>query len=192
MNISTTQTHILTHTKLITLTLEALYINRFPSKTWYGFCKPPLNHRTSKLLLLDRKYTKALQTHCLKLCQHYRQNFPCNHMYPYTKDTMKFRKSIQHLDKCKLASIDVSFLYTKIPYKDMKSKVLLVALHNKQPMGTYNYPELPNPCRVSRGINSLKNDVFEFNGNYSLQKQRTAMRNKIAPMCTNLHNKPSK
>ena len=40
--------------EIITTKLESLYRNGFLLNNWYQFCKPPANHRTSKLYFLKK------------------------------------------------------------------------------------------------------------------------------------------
>ena len=105
----------------------------------------------------------------------------------YLKDTSDFLKLIETTklpDKCLLASIDVSSLYTNIPHEDRKQSILYYLQANPD---IYAQPEQPLP-EVLAGVIKivLKKNVFEFNNDYYLQIQGTAMGTKMAPAYANL------
>ena len=85
---------------------------------------------------------------------------------------------------CILASIDVSSLYTNIPRdEDIKSALYFLMNHKEQ----YKHPEQPNPEILGELINLvLKNNVFEFNDEFFLQTQGTAVGTNMAPAYANL------
>ena len=103
----------------------------------------------------------------------------------YIKDTIEFINQIKatQLSKHKLASIDVSSLYTNIPHECVQS-----ALHFlKTNPDRYKYPEQPNPDILGELMNLvLKHNVFEFDKKFYLQIQGTAMGTKMAPTYANL------
>ena len=105
----------------------------------------------------------------------------------YLKDTTEFLKLIETTKlppECILASIDVSSLYTNIPHDDGKQNVLYFLQNNPD---NYLRPEQPLPEVLTELIDMvLKNNVFEFNNNYYLQIQGTAMSTKLAPAYANL------
>ena len=85
---------------------------------------------------------------------------------------------------CLLASIDVSSLYTNILHSDGKQSVLYYLQNNPD---NYTRPEQPTPDVLVELIDIvLKNNVFEFNNQYYLQIQGTAMGTKMAPAYANL------
>ena len=82
---------------------------------------------------------------------------------------------------CLLVSIDVSSLYTNIPHKEGIESILHF-LTNKSL--SYEHPEQPNPQIIAELV--LKNNAFEFNEEFYIQKQGTAMGTKMAPAYANL------
>ena len=87
----------------------------------------------------------------------------------YLKDTTDFLKLIETRklpEKCLLASIDVSSLYTNIPHEDGKQSILYYLRTNPD---TYTQPEQPLPEVLAELTEIvLKNNVFEFNNDYYL------------------------
>ena len=116
-----------------------------------------------------------------KWLQPYVKNLPS-----YVQDTTEFINIIEQTkppSNCKLASIDVSSLYTNIPHDEGVQSVLHFLQNNAD---KYKYPEQPSP-EILELINLvLKNNVFEFNEQFYLQTQGTAMGTKIAPAYANL------
>ena len=83
---------------------------------------------------------------------------------------------------CILASIDVSSLYTNIPHVEGR-KYAVEALQN---IATPD-PLQPPPLIIGELIDFvLKNNVFEFDGEFYLQLQGTAMGTKMAPAYANV------
>ena len=81
-----------------------------------------------------------------------------------------------------LASIDVSSLYTNIPHEDGINASVKALKQDQNP-----HPLRPNPELLEEMLNIvLKNNVFEFNGDFFLQLQGTAMGTKMAPAYANL------
>ena len=118
--------------ELINLKLESLLKNGFLLKSWYQFCKPPTKHRTSKLYFLKKIHknpmgiqpivsscdsiTEKISQFVDKWLQPYVKNLPS-----YIKDTTEFINQIEATKLPtyrKLASIDVSSLYTNIPHEE--------------------------------------------------------------------------
>lgn len=102
----------------------------------------------------------------------------------YVTDTTEFINQTEqniHPTHSKLASIDVSSLYTNIPHHEG----IQSALHFlKNSPNTYKYLEQPNPEIIGELMSLvLQNIVFD---KYHLQIQGTAMRTKMAPAYTNL------
>ena len=178
--------------------LRALYENKFLLKHWYEYCKPPTNHRTSRLYFLKKIHktpmgnrpivsscesiTEKISQFVDRWLQPYVQNLPS-----YIKDTTEFINLIEQTTfptKCKLASIDVSSLYTNIPHDEgIKSTLFFL----KTDPNKYKYPEQPTPEVIGELINLvLKHNVFEFNEKFYLQTQGTAMGTKMAPAYANL------
>ena len=105
----------------------------------------------------------------------------------YIKDTTEFINQIEQLKpptNCKLASIDISSLYTNIPHEEGIQSALHFLSSLKE---SCKYPEQPNPEVLGELMNLvLKNNVFEFNEQFYLQIQGTAMGTKMAPAYANL------
>ena len=105
----------------------------------------------------------------------------------YVKDTTEFINPIERTKlptHSKLASIDVSSLYTNIPHNEGFQS----ALHFlKNSPNTYKHPEQPNPEIIGELMALvLQNNIFEFDERYFLQIQGTAMGTKMAPAYANL------
>ena len=84
---------------------------------------------------------------------------------------------------CLLVSIDVSSLYTNIPH-DEGIQSILKFLTDKSL--SYKYPKQPNPHVIAELANIVLKNVFEFDEDFYLQKQGTAMGTKMAPAYANL------
>ena len=184
--------------ELINHKLESLLKNGFLLKPWYQFCKPPIKHRTSKLYFLKKIHknpmgirpivsscdsiTEKISQFVDKWLQPYVKNLPS-----YVKDTTEFINQIEATKlptHCKLASIDVSSLYTNIPHEEGIQSALYFLKNNPD---RYKYPEQPNPEILGELINLvLKHNVFEFDEKFYLQIQGTAMGTKMAPAYANL------
>ena len=80
---------------------------------------------------------------------------------------------------CKLVSIDVSSLYTNIPHHDGLKAALSSLIDHKE------HDPMRPPVQILMSI-VLKNNIFEFNGDYYLQLQGKAMGTKMAPSYANL------
>ena len=134
------------------------------SNTWHEFCKPPLNYRTSKLYFLKKIHknpmgirpivsscdsiTEKISQFVDKWLQPYVQNLPS-----YTKDTTEFINHIENTkfpEKCKLASIGMSSLFTNIPHEEGTQSVLHFLINDPN---TYKYPEQQNPEILGELIN---------------------------------------
>ena len=158
---------------LINNKLELLLKNGFLRKPWHQFCKPPVKHRTSKLYFLKKIHknpmgirpivsscdsiTERISQFVDKWLQPYVKNLPS-----YVKDTTEF---INHIEatklptNCKLASIDVSSLYTNIPHEEGVQSALHFLKSNPD---TYKHPEQPNPEILGELMSLvLKHNVFE-------------------------------
>ena len=103
----------------------------------------------------------------------------------YIKDTNTFANLITQTpvpQDCKLVSIDVSSLYTNIPHHDgLEAALNSLAEHR-------DHDPIRPPIQILRELMSivLKNNIFEFNGEYYLQLQGMAMGTKMAPPYANL------
>ena len=105
----------------------------------------------------------------------------------YLKDSTEFIHLIETTKlptNCFLASIDVSSLYTNIPHNEGIQSTLYYLKNDPE---AYKHPEQPTPEVITELMEMvLKNNVFEFNDNYYLQIQGTAMGTKMAPAYANL------
>ena len=102
----------------------------------------------------------------------------------YVKDTTEFINHIEAtklLANCKLASIDVSSLYTNIATSQRRSSKCPALLEIKSRC-IYKHPEQSNPEILGELMSLvLKHNVFEFDKKFYLQIQGTAMGSKMAP-----------
>ena len=103
----------------------------------------------------------------------------------FIKDSMEFIKLVTTTSipqNSTLVSIDVSSLYTNIPHRD-GIEACIHALNNDQ-----NPDPLRPPVEILTEMLNivLKNNVIEFNGDFFLQLQGTAMGTKMAPAYANL------
>ena len=126
-------------------------------------------------------YEKKIPQFVDKWLQPYVRNLPS-----YVKDTTEFINQIESTQlptNCKLASIDVSSLYTNISHEGVQSSLHFL---KSNPEG-YRYPEQPYPDILGELMNLvLKHNVFEFDEKFYLQIQGTAMGTKMAPAYANL------
>ena len=178
--------------------LKLLRDNGLLKQTWFEFCKPPKQARTSRLYFLKKIHKnpmgiRPIVSSCNSITEPISQ-FVDRWLQPhvkklpsYLKDSTEFLKLIETTEftqHCLLASIDVSSLYTNIPHDDGKQNVLYYLQNNPD---NYTRPEQPIPEVLTELIDVvLKNNVFEFNNKYFLQIQGTAMGTKMAPAYANL------
>ena len=74
-----------------------------------------------------------------------------------------------------------------LTYPGHEGGLLSILYHLKANPENYTHPEQPTPEILTELINIvLKNNVFEFNGNFYLQIQGTAMGTKMAPAYANI------
>ena len=161
-----------------------------------SFCRPPPQHRTAQLYFLKKIHknpmgirpivssVNSITENISKFIDFWLQ--PIVRTLPsYLKDSTTFANLILNTKvptDCILVSIDVSSLYTNIPHTDgLEAATTALADHTEQD------PIRP-PIQILRELMSivLKNNIFEFNGDYYLQLQGTAMGTKMAPSYANL------
>ena len=119
-------------------------------------------------------------------------NFVDFWLQPIVKGLPSYIKDTRHFDdlitltkiptSAILVSIDVSSLYTNIPHHEgVEAATNFLHSHTEQD------PMRP-PIQILRELMNivLKNNIFEFNGEYYLQLQGTAMGTKMAPSYANL------
>ena len=178
--------------------LKALKTNRLIKETWFDFCKPPENPRTSRLYFLKKIHqnpmsTRPIVSSCNSITEKISQ-FVDKWLQPYVKqlpshikDSSDFINLIENTPlptNILLASIDVSSLYTNIPHDEGIQSTLHYLKHSP---GAYKHPENPIPEIITELMSIvLKNNVFEFNEKFYLQIQGTAMGTKMAPTYANL------
>ena len=184
--------------EVITNKLLSLKNKGFLKQTWFEFCEPPRQTRTSRLYFLKKIHKnpmgiRPIVSSCNSITERISQ-FVDRWLQPhvrklpsYLKDMTDFLKLIETTklpEKCLLASIDVSSLYTNIPHEDGKQSILYYLRANPD---TYTQPEQPLPEVLAELTEIvLKNNVFKFNNDYYLQIQGTAMGTKMAPAYANL------
>ena len=106
--------------------------------------------------------------------------------YSHMLDTTEFINQIEATQlptNCKLASIDVSSLYTNIPHEGVQS-----ALHflKTNPEG-YRYPEQPNPDILGELMNIVLKRV-EFDEKFYLQNTGNSHGDQNGPcLCKPIH-----
>lgn len=157
------------------------------------FCTPPAKHRTAQLYFLKKIHknpmgirpivssVNGITENISKFLDYWLQ--PIVRTLPsFLKDSNTFANLIQSTkvpNDCILVSIDVSSLYTNIPHSDgLEAATIALADHADQD------PIRP-PIQVLREL-ILKNNIFEFNGEFYLQLQGTAMGTKMAPSYANI------
>ena len=95
----------------------------------------------------------------------------------YVKDTTHFLKILQDITLDPgdlLVTLDVKALYTNIPHEE--------GLEALETTLTENQQQEPEPGTLTKLASLvLKNNMFQFNNKYYLQKQGTAMGTKMAP-----------
>ena len=191
------QKDISTETKRdITLMLEHLHRAGMLDKNMMEFCMPPNKHRTSQLYFLKKIHKNPMGIRPIvssvnSITENISQ-FVDSWLQPimkslpsFIKDTTDFINLIEAtpLNKeCVLASIDVSSLYTNIPHEEGREAAVRALNRIENPD-----PRQPPPTIVGLLIDVvLQNNIFEFNDNYYLQIQGTAMGTKMAPAYANI------
>ena len=178
--------------------LDKLKHQGFLQNQWYEFCYPPETHRTSTLYFLKKIHKnppgiRPIVSSCGSITENI-SAFIDHWLQPYVKqlpsyiqNSTSFIKTIEREKfppNCILASIDVSSLYTNIPHEEGIESLTLFLNDKTQ---SYKHPEQPTPQILTELANIvLKNNAFEFNEEYYLQKQGTAMGTKMAPAYANL------
>ena len=182
--------------KDICLMLEHLHRSGMLSRDMLVFCMPPRNHRTSQLYFLKKIHKNPMGIRSIvssvnSVTENISQFVdiwlqPIMKSLPsFIKDTTDFINLIEATtlaSECVLASIDVSSLYTNIPHiEGREAAVTALSLMAD-----------PDPCQPPPTIMGLlidvvlQNNVFEFNDNFYLQLQGTAMETKMAPAYANI------
>ena len=170
----------------------------FLAESWFSFCCPPDSHRTSRVYFLKKirmnphgirpivsscgSITENISTFIDHWLQPYVKELPS-----YMQDSNLFINTIESNKfpvNCILVSIDISSLYTNTRHKHGIESIKHF-LHNKNQ--SYKHPEQPTPQIITELTSIvLKNNAFEFNKGYYLQKQGTAIGTRIAPAYANL------
>ena len=160
------------------------------------FCTPPEKYRTSQLYFLKKIHKNPMGIRSIvSSVNSVTENIssfvdgwlnPLVQRLPsFIKDSMEFIKLVTTTSipqNSTLVSIDVSSLYTNIPHRD-GIEACIHALNNDQ-----NPDPLRPPVEIlTEMLNiELKNNVIDFNGDFFLQLQGTAMGTKMAPAYANL------
>ena len=101
----------------------------------------------------------------------------------YLKDTTNFLQKLTAISElpvgCILVTLDVSSLYTNIPYDEGISAC-------SRALETCPFPDPPTSYLLKRMEQILTLNCFEFNNEHYLQIQGTAMRTRMAPSYANL------
>ena len=167
----------------------------FLTKVYTDYCRPPSEHRTSRLYFLKKIHknpmgirpivssTNSITENISAFVDHWLQPF-VNKLSSHIKDTNEFIKLIENTKvptDCLLVSIDVSSLYTNIPHSEGKAAAVDYLSTNTSD------PVQPEPEVIGELISLVvENNVFEFNDKHYLQTQGTAMGTKMAPAYANL------
>ena len=182
--------------KAITEKLWKLKAYTLLNREQLQFCFPPAHHRLSRLYFLKKVHKspygiRPIVSSCSSITENISE-FVDHCLQPlvssipsYIRDSQHFLEKIGHLtvpEGAFLASLDVVSLYTNIPHEDG-----LRALHNSliqrgRPNTSIPYPEVI----VELTSIVLKNNVFEFAGEFYLQVNGTAMGTKLAPAYANI------
>ena len=180
----------------VTKFLQRLRFLKWIPLEFIDFCTPPKDYRTSQLYFLKKIHktpmgirpivssvnsvTENISSFVDVWLQPIVQQLPS-----YLKDSTEFIKLITSITipaDSILVSIDVSSLYTNIPHKDGIEATINALRQDTD----------PNPLRppieiLEEMLNIvLRNNVIEFNGEFFLQLQGTAMGTKMAPAYANL------
>ena len=157
---------------------------------------PPEDYRTSQLYFLKKIHKNPMGIRpivsSVNSVTENISNFVDFWLQPLVKQLLSFIKDTQDFvtlvtttkipQHSILASTDVSSLYTNIPHEDGINASVKALKQDQNP-----HPLRPNPELLEEMLNIvLKNNVFEFNGDFFLQLQGTAMGTKMAPAYTNL------
>ena len=186
------------HKQIINQKLERLHTAGLIQSNWFEYCKPPKKHRTSRLYFLKKIHKNPMSIRpIVSSCNSITENiskFIDTWLQPYVqtlpsfiKDTTDFINLLETTalpEDCILASIDVTSLYTNIPHED---GIEYTIKHIENHPDNFKHPEQPSATILRELMNIvLKNNIFEFNNKYYIQKQGTAMGTRMAPSYANL------
>ena len=142
--------------------LELLKTNGFLKQSWFEFCKPPKQTRTSRLYFLKKVHKtpmgiRPIVSSCNSITEPISQ-FVDRWLQPhikklpsYLKDSTDFLKPIETTkipEKCLLASIDISSLYINIPHEDGKTKCPISLTNKPRSIRTTRTTNTRSPGRV--------------------------------------------
>ena len=183
------------YSKIINFLKTLRWQSWIPPK-FVDFCTPPEKYRTSQLYFLKKIYKNPMGIRpIVSSVNSVTENIssfvdgwlnPLVQRLPsFIKDSMEFIKLVTTTSipqNSTLVSIDVSSLYTNIPHRD-GTEACIHALNNDQ-----NPDPLRPPVEILTEMLNivLKNNMIEFNGDFFLQLQGTAMGTKMAPAYANL------
>ena len=165
-------------------------------RSFVDYCTPPEDYRTSQLYFLKKIHKNPMGIRPIVSSVNFvtenLSSFIDGWLNPlvtklpsYVKDSPEFIKMIARMEipeDAILVSIDVSSLYTNIPHEEgIKACIeALTSCSDPDP--------LQPPIEIIEEMLNivLKNNVMEFNGEFFLQLQGTAMGTKMAPAYANL------
>ena len=165
-------------------------------RSFVDFCTPPHNFRTSQLYFLKKIHKTPIGIRpiisSVNAITENISNFLDGWLNPlvtkllsYIKDSREFIELVTTLkvpNDATLVSIDVSSLYTNIPHRDGIQACIRAIKECPDP------DPLQPPLEILVEMLNivLKNNVIEFNNEFFLQLQGTAMGTKMAPAYANL------
>ena len=176
--------------------LDALYKHKVIDKATHEFTKPPKEHRTSALYFLKKIHKNPMKERpIVSSCSSITENLSAyvdhwlqprmKELPSYIQDSTEFINILEETpipENAILASIDVSSLYTNIPHSE-GTAAAVKAIRESPSLDPFE-----PPAEVIGELIDivLKNNAFEFDERYYLQKQGTAMGTKMAPAYANL------
>ena len=182
--------------QLIMRFLKTLKWQGWIPRSFVDFCTPPQNYRTSQLYFLKKIHKNPMGIRpivsSVNAVTENISNFLDGWLNPlvsrlpsYLKDSKEFIELIttqQVPSDAILVSIDVSSLYTNIPHEDGIQACIKAIKECSDP------DPLQPPLKILVEMLNivLKNNVIEFNNEFFLQLQGTAMGTKMAPAYANL------
>ena len=176
--------------KTITIKLGKLCEMNLLSKSHYKFCLPPADHRTSLMYCLIKLHknphayrpicscVNSVTSNISRFLDHWLKQ-AVRLLPSYISDSTHFIKTIEDITFAKdilLCSIDVTNMYTNIPI-DEGNRAAIRALENLKCQ-----TDMPNMAALTELLDLItKNNVFEFDGEFSIQTKGVPMGNIMAP-----------
>ena len=144
------------HKQIINQKLERLHTAGLIQSNWFEYCKPPKQHRTSRLYFLKKIHKNPMSIRpIISSCNSITENIskfidtwlqpPYVQTLPsFLKDTTDFINLLETTalpEDCILASIDVTSLYTNIPHED---GIEYTIKHIENHPDNFKHPEQPS------------------------------------------------